>query len=53
MMLKDKLGERFEYFKSIAIKNVKGPILLLKKKEMVAELCKVKYLSDDYLTILL
>jgi hypothetical protein len=53
MMLKDILEERFEYFKSIGIKNVKGLILLLKKKDKVAELSKVKCLSGDYLTILL
>lgn len=53
MMLKDRLDERFGYFKSIEIKNVKGLILLLKKKEKFAELSEVDCLSADYLTILL
>jgi hypothetical protein len=53
LILKDKLDERFEYFKSIGIKNVKGLILLLKKKEKFAELSKIDCLSGDYLTILL
>ncbi|MDY0082021.1 MAG: DUF4332 domain-containing protein [Ignavibacteriaceae bacterium] len=53
LILKDKLDERFEYFKSIGIKNVKGLIHLLKKKDMLSELSKVKCLSYDYLTILL
>lgn len=32
MMLKDRLEERFDYFKSIGIKNVKELIQILKKK---------------------
>lgn len=31
-MLKEKLDDRFTYFKSIGIKNVKGLIQVLKKK---------------------
>jgi hypothetical protein len=53
LILKDKLDERFGYFKSIGIKNVKGLIQLLKKKDKLAELSKVDFLSNDYLTILL
>jgi hypothetical protein len=53
LILKDKLDERFRYFKSIGIKNVKGLIQLLKKKDKFAELSKVDCYSGDYLTILL
>ncbi len=53
LILKDKLDERFGYFKSIGIKNVKGLIQILKKKDKFAELSKVDCLSGEYLTILL
>lgn len=53
MVLKEKLDERFGYFESIGIKNVKELIQLLKKKDKFAELSKVNCLSGDYLTILL
>jgi hypothetical protein len=53
MILKDRLDERFGYFKSIGIKNVKGLIQLLKKKDKFAELSKLDLFSGDYLTILL
>ncbi|UOB18927.1 DUF4332 domain-containing protein [Abyssalbus ytuae] len=53
MVLKEKLDERFEYFKNIGIKNVKELVQLLKKKEKFAELSKVECFSGDYLTILL
>ncbi|SFK42911.1 DUF4332 domain-containing protein [Proteiniphilum acetatigenes] len=53
MILKEKLDERFGYLKSIGIKNVKGLIQLLKKKDKFTELSKVDCLSGDYLTILL
>lgn len=53
LMLKDKLDERFGYFKSIGIKNLKELIQLLKKKDTVVELSKVDCLSGDYLSILL
>lgn len=53
LMLKDKLDERFGYFKGIGIKNIKELIQLLKKKDKLAELSKVDCLSGDYLTILL
>lgn len=53
MILKDRLDERFEFFKSIGITNVKGLIQLLKKKDKLSELSKVVIFSGDYLTILL
>ena len=53
MMVKDRLDERFGYFKSIGIKNLKELIQLLKKKDKFAELSEVGCLSEDYLTILL
>ena len=53
IILKDKSEERFGYFKSIGIKNVKGLIQLLKKKDKIAELSKIDCLSGDFLTILL
>ena len=53
MILKDKLDERFGYFKGIGLKNVKELIQLLKKQDKFAELSKVGCLSGDYLTILL
>jgi len=53
LMLKDKLDERFGYFRGIGIKNIKELIQLLKKKDKLAELSKVDCLSGDYLTILL
>jgi len=53
MMLKDRLDERFGYFKSIGIANVNELIRLLKKKDKFAALSKVECLSGDYLTILL
>ncbi len=53
MILKDRLEERFDYIKSIGIKNVKELIQVLKKKDRFTELQKVHCLSGDYLTILL
>jgi hypothetical protein len=53
MSLKDNLDERFGYFKSIGIENIKGLIQLLKKKDKFKELSKVECLSADFLTILL
>ncbi len=53
MVLKEKLDERFGYFESIGIKNVKELIQILKKKDKFTELSKVDCLSGDYLTILL
>lgn len=53
MILKDRLDERFGYFRSIGITNVKGLIQLLKKKDKLTELSKIDFFSGDYLTILL
>ena len=53
MILKEKLDERFGYFESIGIKNVKELMQILKKKDKSTELSKVDCLSGDYLTILL
>jgi len=53
MILKEKLNERFEYFKNFGIINVKGLIQMLKKKDKFAELSMVECLSSEYLTILL
>lgn len=53
LMLKDKLDERFGYFQSIGIKNVKELTLLLKKKDRFNDLSKLSIFSGDYLTILL
>lgn len=53
MILKDRLDERFGYFKNSGITNVKGLIQLLKKKDKFAELAKADLFSGDYLTILL
>ena len=53
MILKDKPGERFGYFKTLGIKNVKELLQLLKNKDKFAELQKVDFLSGEYLKILL
>lgn len=53
LILKDKLDERFGFFKGIGIKNVKELIQLLKKRNKFEELSKVDCFSGDYLTILL
>ena len=53
MILKEKLDERFGYFESIGIKNIKELMQILKKKDKFTELSKVACLSGDYLTILL
>ena len=53
VILRERLDERFGYFKSIGIKNVKELIQILKKKDKFTELKNVEYLSGDYLTILL
>lgn len=53
MVLKEKLDERFGYFKQIGIKNIKELIQLLKKKEKFAELSKENCFAGDYLSILL
>ncbi len=53
MILKERLEERFNYFKSIGIKKVLDLQKLLKMKEKLAELAKVDCFSEDYLVILL
>jgi hypothetical protein len=53
MILKEKTGERFGYFKSIGISNIKDLIRLLRKKEGFAALSRVDCFSGDYLTVLL
>lgn len=53
MMLKERLAERFGYFSSIGVKNLKELLQLLKKKDKLGALSKVECFSSDYLTILL
>ncbi len=53
LILKEKLDERFGYFQNIGIKDVKGLIQLLKRKDKFDELSKVDIFSVDYLKILL
>ncbi len=53
MMLKDNLEERFAYFKTLGISNVKDLMQLLKKKDTFSQLSKQDLFADDYLTILL
>ncbi|HUM89625.1 MAG TPA: hypothetical protein PKV50_08840, partial [Prolixibacteraceae bacterium] len=53
MLLKERLAERFGYFKSIGIRNVLDLQKLLKKKEKLAELTKVDGFSEDFLVVLL
>lgn len=53
MILKEKLDERFGYFKDAGIDNVKSLLQWLKNKDKFAALSKVACFSGDYLTILL
>lgn len=53
MILKEQLQERFNFFKSIEIQNVKQLLLMLKKKDNWAKLLASEYFSENYLTILL
>jgi len=53
LILKENIDERFGYFKSIGIKNLKELIQLLKNTKKFAELSEIDCLSNDYLTILL
>jgi hypothetical protein len=53
MILKEKLDERFNYFKSIGIKNVQELLQTLRKKDTLAELSKIDCFTGDYLVILL
>jgi len=53
MILKDRLEERFNYFKSIGIGTVSELQKMLKKKEKLEELSKLDCFSNNYLVILL
>ncbi len=53
MILKDRINERFNHFKSIGIKNVHELQLMLKSKIRQIELAKNPLFSAEYLTILL
>lgn len=53
MILKDRIDERFSYFKSIGIKSLFELQQILKMKNRFAELSKVNCLDKEYLTILL
>lgn len=52
-ILKERLDERFGYFKSIGIKNVQELLQSLKKKDKFAQLSEIDCLSGGYLKILL
>ena len=52
MILKEKLDERFAYFKNLGIMNVLELEKILKKKEKIMELAKEKSLSEDFLIAL-
>jgi len=52
-IIKENLDERFDYFKSIGIKNVFELLHILKKKDKFTELANVKCFSTEYLKILL
>ena len=53
ILLKEKLEERFTYFKTLGISNVKDLMQLLKKKDTFSQLSKQDVFAGDYLTILL
>jgi hypothetical protein len=52
-ILKERTDERFGYFSSIGIKNVKELLQTLRKKDKFSELSKVDCFTGNYLTILL
>lgn len=52
-MLKDRLDERFDYFASVGIRNLKELQQTLKKKDKLDALTKEICFKGDYLTILL
>jgi hypothetical protein len=52
-ILKERTDERFGYFRSIGIKNVKELLQTLRKKDKFNELAKAECFTGDYLTILL
>ncbi|MFA6652350.1 MAG: DUF4332 domain-containing protein [Bacteroidales bacterium] len=53
MILKERLDERFGYFKSVGIKNIHELLKVLEKKDTLSDLQKADCFSKDYLTILL
>jgi hypothetical protein len=53
LILRDKLDERFNYFKSIGIKTLQELQQTLKRKNKLAELSNLNLFSGDYLLILL
>jgi hypothetical protein len=52
-ILRERLEERFDHFKSMGITNVNELLHLLKKKDKVAVLAKMDCFKGDYLTLLL
>lgn len=52
-ILKERTDERFRYFKSIGIKNVKELLFTLRKKDKFNELSKAECFTGNYLPILL
>jgi hypothetical protein len=52
-ILKERTDERFGYFRSVEIKNVKELLNTLRKKNRFNELSKVECFTGSYLTILL
>lgn len=52
-ILRENTTERFDYFKSIGVNNIKDLIQLLKKKDNFNKLSKINCFSGDYLTLLL
>jgi hypothetical protein len=53
MILKERLDERFDYFKKLGLNNVLELLQLLKKKDKLTELLKMECFGGDYLVILL
>jgi hypothetical protein len=53
IILKERLEERFGYFKNLGIKNLNELIQTLRNKKRFIELSKVGIFSGDYLVILL
>ena len=53
MILKERLDERFGYFKSLGIKNIHELLKVLEKKDTLSDLQKADCFSMDYLAILL
>jgi hypothetical protein len=53
MILKERLDERFGYFKNVGIKNIHELLMVLEKKDTLSDLQKTDCFSMDYLAILL